>query len=104
MQTLYGEDLKTALFNRVDFAIKHYEEYSVPHWDVINEMVDQGAENHTFFLDHTGDPELREKVFKHAKVLSPDTMFFVNDCGIILNKYGRSELYENKFNWATIPH
>ena len=55
--------------------MKHYEEYGVPHWDVINEMVDQGAENHTFCLDHTGDPEIREKVFKHAKVLSPDTMF-----------------------------
>ena len=26
VQTLYGEDLKTALFNRVDFAINHYEE------------------------------------------------------------------------------
>ena len=96
VQTLYGEDLKTALFNRVDFAIKHYEEYGVPHWEVINEMVDQGAENHTFFLDHTGDPEIREKVFKHAKELSPETMFFVNDYGIILNKYGRFALYQEQ--------
>ena len=31
----------------------------VPHWDVINEMVDEGAENHTFYLDHSGDPLIR---------------------------------------------
>ena len=96
VQTLYGEELKTALFNRVNFAIKHFEDYNVPHWDVINEMVDEGAENHTFFLDHTGDPEIREKVFKYAKELSPDTLLFLNDYGIILNKYGRFQLYQEQ--------
>ena len=50
VQNLYGEDLKTAVFNRLDFAVNHYEQYNVPHWDVINEMVNEGAENHTFFL------------------------------------------------------
>jgi GH35 family endo-1,4-beta-xylanase len=66
----------------------HNEEYSAPHWDVINEMVGQGAEKHTSFLDHTGDPEIRKKLFKHVKEPSADTMFFVNDFGIILNKNG----------------
>ena len=96
VQTLFGEDLKTAIFNRVESAIKHYEEYDVPHWDVINEMVDEGAENHTFYMDHTGDHDIRQKIFKHAKSISPDTLFFVNDYGIILDKYGRFLLYQQQ--------
>ena len=35
-------------------------------------------------------------MFKHAKELSPDTLFFVNNYGIILNKYGRFELYQEQ--------
>ena len=42
VQTLYGDELKNAIFNRLDFAVKHFEKYDVPHWDVINEMVDEG--------------------------------------------------------------
>ena len=96
VQNLYGEELKAAIFDRVESAIKHYENYDVPHWDVINEMVDEGAENHTFYMDHTGDPEIRSKIFKQAKNLSPDTLFFVNDYGIILDKYGRFNLYQEQ--------
>ena len=96
VQNLYGEDLKTAVFNRLDFAVIHYEQYNVPHWDVINEMVNEGAENHTFFLDHTGDPNIRAEIFKYVKELSPDTLFFVNDYGIILNNYGRFPLYQQQ--------
>jgi len=96
VQNLYGEDLKTAVFNRLDFAVNHYEQYNVPHWDVINEMVNEGAENHTFFLDHTGDPNIRAEIFKYVKELSPDTLFFVNDYGIILNNYGRFPLYQQQ--------
>ena len=59
-------------------------------------MVDQGNENHTFFLDHTGDPEIRVKIFKYVKELSPDTLFFLNDYGIILNKYGRFTLFQEQ--------
>lgn len=68
----------------------------MPHWDVINEMVDEGAENHTFYMDHSGDPlirwmmdlakPLRTKMFQLAKSLSPDTLLFVNDYGIIMDK------------------
>ena len=38
------------------FAISHYENLEVSQWDVINEMVNQGFENHTFFIDQIGDP------------------------------------------------
>ena len=42
-----------------DYYESHDHENQVPHWDVINEMVDEGAENHTFYLDHSGDPLIR---------------------------------------------
>ena len=96
VQTLYGEELKEAMFNRVEFAIKHFEKYNIPQWDVINEMIDQGHENHTFYMDHTGDPDIRVKVFQYAKQLSPNTSFFLNDYGIILNKNGRFPLYQQQ--------
>ena len=59
-------------------------------------MIDQGPVNHTFYLDHTGDPEIREKVYKYAKELSPDTLLFLNDYGIILNQSGRFSLYQQQ--------
>ena len=31
----------------------------VAHWDVINEMVNQGSESHEFYMEHTGDPLIR---------------------------------------------
>ena len=96
VRTLYGEELKTAMFNRIQTTIKHFEKFNIPHWDVINEMIDVGPVNHTFYLDHTGDQEIREKVFKYAKELSPDTLLFLNDYGIILNQSGRFSLYQQQ--------
>ena len=39
VQKLYDEDMERAIFNRLDFAVKHFESMNIPHWDVINEMV-----------------------------------------------------------------
>ena len=55
------------------------------------------AENHTFYLDHTGDPEIRTKIFKYVQDLSsPETLSFLNDYGIILNKYHRFQLFQEQ--------
>jgi len=67
VQELYGEDLVTAMVNRVNFTVNHYHQEcqdptgcrNVAHWDVINEMVNQGAESHEFYMEHTGDPLIR---------------------------------------------
>ena len=67
VQPLHGEELKEAIFNRIDFAVGHFKEQNIPHWDVINEMVNQGAESHTFYVDQTGDPNIRTKIFKYMK-------------------------------------
>jgi len=95
VQDMFGEDFVQAVTDRVTFAVQHFDG-QVPHWDVINEMVDEGAENHTFYLDHSGDPLIRSKMFKLAKSLSPETLFFVNDYGIILDKYNRFGLYQQQ--------
>ena len=57
-QELYGEDLVTAMTKRVNFTVNHYQ-HSVAHWDVINEMVNQGTVSHEFYMEHTGDPLIR---------------------------------------------
>ena len=63
-QELYGEDLVTAMTNRVNFTVSHYGSSRyvatpVAHWDVINEMVNQGTVSHEFYMEHTGDPLIR---------------------------------------------
>ena len=63
-------------------------------------MVNQGNNNHEFYMEHTGDPLIRSKtsiifskdifrskMFKLAKSLSPDTMLFLNDHGIIMDRF-----------------
>jgi len=95
VQDLYGEEMVAAINNRVTFAVQHFDG-QVPHWDVINEMVDQGFESHTFYMNHTGDPLIRVKTFQLAKSLSPNTLFFVNDYGIILDKYGRFSMFQQQ--------
>ena len=49
VQQLYGTELMEAIISRLDFTLQHYGPLGVQNWDVINEMVDQGAENHTFY-------------------------------------------------------
>jgi len=105
VQDLYGDDLVSAMINRVNFTVNHFHQdcmeesfgcRNVAHWDVINEMVNQGSESHEFYMEHTGDPLIRSKMFKLAKSISPDTLLFLNDYGIIMNKHGRFELFQQQ--------
>ena len=47
-------------------------------------------------MDQTGDPKIRHKIFNHVKELSPDTMLFLNDYGIIMPFSGRFQLYQEQ--------
>ena len=76
---LQGQDLVQAMQSRVDTAVGMYNGL-LPHWDVINEMI-----NNNFYVDGTGDPEIRASMFKRAKELSPDTLLFVNEYGVLLD-------------------
>ena len=59
-----------------------------------SEMVDQGEAGHTFYIEHSGDPDIRAKIYKHVKERYPATMFFVNDYGIITDSHNRFSLYQ----------
>ena len=95
LQTLYGEEFVNAIFDRVDNTMTRYDG-KIPHWDVINEMIDQGNVNHTFYMDHSGDSNIRTKIFQKAKALSPETMLFLNDYGVVDDRSGRFELYQHQ--------
>ena len=95
LQTLYGEEFVNAIFDRVDNAMTRYDG-KIPHWDVINEMIDQGNVNHTFYMDNSGDSNIRTKIFQKAKALSPETMLFLNDYGVVDDRSGRFELYQHQ--------
>ena len=66
----------------------------VLHWDVINEMVDQGAVPHTFYTDQSGNPDIRAEIHQHVKQRYPGNVFFVNDYGILIDKNGRFSLFQ----------
>ena len=82
---LKGQELVQAMETRVDTAVGMYDGM-LPHWDVINEMI-----GNNFYVEGTGDPEIRASIFKRAKEMSPDTLLFVNEYGVLLDKYGRFE-------------
>ena len=95
LKPLYGDEFVAAVYDRVDDATSRYSGY-VEHWDVINEMVDQGGESHRFYIEHSGDENIRAKIFQRAKEISPETMFFLNDYGIVDDRYGRFHLYQEQ--------
>ena len=59
-------------------------------------QIDQGQESHTFYTDRTGIPDIRQKIFEYVKELSPDTLLFLNDYGILEDKWGRFELFQEQ--------
>ena len=95
LKPMYGDEFVAAVYDRVDDATKRYSGY-VEHWDVINEMVDQGSESHRFYIEHSGDENIRAKIFQRAKEISPETLFFLNDYGIVDDRYGRFNLYQEQ--------
>ena len=93
LNDMYGDKFVAAVYDRIDDAVKRYEGY-VEHWDVINEMIDQGGESHKFYIEHSGDENIRTQIFQRAKELSSETMMFLNDYGVVDNRQGRFTLYQ----------
>ena len=90
---LFGQNFTDAMFEYLDKSLDHFDSLGVQMWDVINEMVDQGGDGHNMYIDQSLDPEIRAKIYKHVKERYPDTIFFINDYGIILDKHNRFNLY-----------
>ena len=94
--TLFGEAFRSAVFRHIDQTLQHFDGFGVNKWDVINEMVDQGLDNHTFYVDHSGNPGMRVEIYKHVRDTFPGTTLFVSDYGIVADKYdrfGRIQIY-----------
>ena len=82
------------MFKHLDDTLDNFDSLGVKTWDVINEMVDQGEAGHTFYIDHSQDPDIRAKIYSHVKERYPGNMFFVNDYGIITDSHNRFSLYQ----------
>ena len=66
------------------------------HWDVINEMIDehQGPLNHTFYIDQSGNENIRADIHIHVKENYPHNKFYVNDYGIIMDTAHRFSSFQ----------
>ena len=92
--SLPQEDFTLAVYKHVDETLDHFDALGVTHWDVINEMVDQGQDNHTFYVDHSGDLDIRAKIYKHVKERYPANLLYINDYGVINDNYHRFSLFQ----------
>ena len=90
---LFGAEFEEAVYKHIDDTMDHFNTKDVVHWDVINEMVDQPS-NHTFYMDQSGNPNIRAEIHKHVKNKYPNNVFYINDYGIIMDKNDRFVLFQ----------
>ena len=91
---IFGAEFEEVIYNHIDETMNHFNELGVVHWDVINEMVDQGPNNHTFYMDQSGNRNIRSEIYKYVKSNYPNNQFYVNDYGVITNNQNRFHLYQ----------
>ena len=72
----------------------HFNALNVVDWDVINEMIDQGALNHTFYIDQSGNSNIRAEIHKYVKNKYPNNKFYINDYGIVMDSNNRFSLFQ----------
>ena len=91
---IYGEEFKEVVYKHVDDTMNHFNTHGVVHWDVINEMIDQGSESHRFYIEQSGDDNIRVDIHQHVRDKYPNNLFYINDYGIIMNSYNRFSLFQ----------
>ena len=91
---LFGDEFKNVVYKHLDDTMDHFNSLDIVHWDVINEMIDQGAGGHTFYIDQSGDENIRAEIHQYVKQKYPQNMFYINDYGIIDNRYNRFSLFQ----------
>jgi len=92
--SLFGLEFEEAVYKHIDETMIHFNKVGVRDWDVINEMVDQGVTNHTFYMDQSGNPNIRAEVHKYVRSSFPDNRLFVNDYGILVDSNGRFSMFQ----------
>jgi len=94
--SLFGDEFEEVIYKHIDDTLDHFNTKGVIDWDVINEMIDQGgSSNHTYYMDQSGNPNIRSEIHKHIKQKYPQNKLFVNDYGIILNKSNRFSMFQD---------
>ena len=91
---IYGEEFKEVVYKHVDDTMDHFNALGVVHWDVINEMIDQGVASHRFYIEQSGDENIRVDIHQHVKEKYPSNLFFINDYGIIMDASNRFSLFQ----------
>ena len=91
---MYGQEFSDAVYKHIDDTMDHFNTLGVVDWDVINEMIDQGGVNHTFYMDQSGNPNIRVEIHKYVKNKYPNNLFYINDYGIIMDKNDRFSLFQ----------
>ena len=93
---IFGEEFEEVVYKHVDDTMDHFNSLGVVHWDVINEMIDehQGPLNHTFYIDQSGNENIRADIHIHVKENYPHNMFYVNDYGIIMDTAHRFSSFQ----------
>ncbi len=76
VQGLTGEPLRTAVENRLESAVTHFQG-RLAHWDVNNEML-----HGSFFADRLG-ADIRDWMFTRTRELDPDVKLFLNDYNVL---------------------
>ena len=92
---LFGEEFEDVIYKHVDDTMDHFNDLGVIHWDVINEMIDQGGTNHTYYTDQSGNPNIRADIHIHVKEKYPNNAFYINDYGILMNDQNRFTLFQD---------
>ena len=87
-------EFEEVIYNHIDETLNHFNELGVVHWDVLNEMIDQGTNNHTFYMDQSGNKNIRSEIYKYVNSNFPNNQFYVNDYGVITNNQNRFNLFQ----------
>ena len=91
---LFGDEFADVVYKHIDDTMDHFNALNVVHWDVINEMIDQGPDNHTFYTDQSGNPDIRAEIHKYVKNKYPNNKFYINDYGIVMDSNNRFSLFQ----------
>ena len=84
---LTGADLSNAVKKRINDALTHFNG-SVTGWDVNNEMT-----HGEYFVEKTGDEDIRVKMHNWAHLQDPTLELFTNDFNIISHYNGQAQIY-----------
>ena len=86
---IFGDEFKDVVYKHLDDTMDHFNNLDVVHWDVINEMID-----HTFYIEQSGDENIRTEIHQYLKQKYPQNLFYINDYGIIMNSQNRFSLFQ----------